>query len=433
MATPNTDLKNVVSFNRKAIANFRVRAQFAETFDKSFINPNDAPGQSGPTLQFSRPILVVADDGLKVDFSKGFKERAATLTVDNFKNIPINLTQEQLITYPAEKSMSMAGVSAVDELVSIVDSFLAQKLMESPFRWHTNDQNTVDPSSVNVSIQSLRKAVTRFREYGSTARAHFALPSIHAVDIINSGLSQFTPNANDKSIAGWQIGRLIGANNMQFYDSYHLGTHESGSAAGSELVISNISASTHTIPNTSIKEAATQLTVKVPSKATINLSDIGDIGHSSGLKMIRPVGHKTLSFAPQINVVDATKVDDTTYTIKVVPALVPPDKDGKPLPETNVTRAIDPAKDKLRLVKKHDRAVVWLHDHAKFAMPPMANATTEPYVSSMQTDPESGIALRTYSGFIPTESVNATVFDTGFGGVVLPEGAAIWCLPPSTL
>ncbi len=429
MATPNTDLKNVVSFNRKAIANFRVRAQFAETFDKSFINPNNAPGQSGPTLQFSKPILVTASDGLKANFSKGFKEREATLTVNQFKNIPINLTQEQLVTYPAERSMAMAGVSAVDELVSTVDAFLAEKLMSVPFRWYTDEKDTLDVSSITVSVQALRKAVQRFRQYGSTARAHFAMPSTHAVDIINTALNQFTPDTNDKSIAGWQMGRLIGANNIKFYDSFHLGTHISGSAAGADLIISNVGKAKYTIPNTDITEDVTQLTVTVPKDKTINLNDIGDIGHSTGLQMIRPVGHKSVSFAPQINVVEATKVNETTYTVKLYPALVPPASGGIMLPETNITRAINPAKDKLRLVKTHDRAVAWLHDYAKLAMPPLTKAMTAPYVGSTEQDPESGISLRTYSGFIPTEGINATVFDVGYGGVVVPEGAMIWCLP----
>jgi len=425
MAVIANNLRAVAAYTQRAIALFRINCTFAEKFDRSF-NDWNVPGNRGPALTFSTPSMFVAQDGLEVDFSKKYTENFATLTATETKNIPLTLSHEELATYPLEQSIKMGGESAMAEMATVIDGYLAKLAMNSPFRWYTDANFSVVAPITKPTVQNLRHAVATFREYGSMAKAHCALPVSAAVDILDSGLQLFTPITNDKSIAGWEIGSLTGASNVSFYQSYHLGKHTSGTAAGSELAITAVSDTTYTIPGTNITKPATNVTVTVPSGKTIVANDLGDIGHSTGLQMIRPVGHEKIDIAPQIRVVEASNASATSIVLKVFPALLAPN-DGIIEPDTNIARPIATATDKLRIVGDHKRGVIWLNDYAKFAMPKLPGM--KPFPSHTASDPNSAISVRMYTGAQFGKGQSASVLDCLYGGTMVPEGGMIVCLP----
>lgn len=421
----NNELRAVAAYTQRAIALFRINCTFAEKFDRSF-NDWNVPGNRGPVLTFNVPSLFVAQDGLKVDFSTKYTENFATLTATKTKNIPLTLTDEELATYPLEKSIKLGGESAMAEMATVIDGYLADIAMNSPFRWYTDADFSVDAPTGKPNIQNLCHAISAFREYGSMAKAHCALPNSSTVDIQDSGLQRFTPVHNDKSIAGWEIGTLVGAPNVSFYNSFHLKKHISGTAAGQELEITAISETTHTIPDTNITKPATNITVTVPEGQTILENDLGDIGRSTGLQMIRPVGHDKIDISPQIRVIEANNASTTSIVLKVFPALVPPNN-GKMEADTNMSRPINVDTDKLRIVGTHRRGCIWLHDYAKFAMPKLPGM--KPFLSNTASDPNSAISVRMYSGALFGEGQSSSIIDSMYGGMMVPEGGMIICLP----
>lgn len=436
----NNSLQDVVTYQTKsALAMMEVRGCFAMLANREFDNWQSMVAQRGDTVTIYRPTLFRARNTLAFDptNSGGFTEEKITLKVDKEASVNYAATDQQLATYPikagnssgtpegrafSERKANEMGA----ELATVIDAEIAKTACFGGYRW----AGDINASSSSIdSMQKLRQTVTKFRNYGGTELAHCVIPDISQVNIANTGFQEFILRRNEEMAKDWELPAVNGVPNTRFYSYAQAPVHTAGSAAvaDAQYDITSVVDSTFVDPNTSeIREGSTIRLTGLPGSSTVLINDIGDIGTAGSgsafnandpIKFLRPRGHTTTAVNPQFRVVESTQADGVgTIDIKVEPRLIfdPTDED----PKANLSRAINPASDKLRLVLSHKAGVMWLDSAFFFACPKLPSVS--PYISSTVQDEKRKMALRTYFGNVFGNNISQVVQDIIYGSTMAP-------------
>lgn len=395
------------------------------------------PGLRGDNATYRLPSLFSVQNSLSFDplTDGGFAERFGTLTIDTEKLVVQSITDQEWQTTPLDKLMKDFGADMASSLAGNIDADLASTACLSGYRWAGDVNAGIGSLS---DYQSIRLALTKYRNFGGMKQAMAVLPDIDTTLILNTGLQEFTPVKNDKSALQWQIGAIKGGLNTVFYQSPLNPIHTSGTVSetgNGEHVITSVVSSTHIKPGTTQAIPASIITIQgVGAGDTVVVNDVGDIGAATqnGGKFNYPnpinflrIQDKTVAFSePQFNVVEGgTATGGGSLTFKVIPELK---FDGTGTDSTrNLSRAINlgagAATDRVRIVKSHRTGVIWQDRAFRFASPKLP--TQSPYATATYVDKETRIGYRVYHGAVFGAATTSTVHDIRYGKTMEPEFA----------
>jgi hypothetical protein len=393
------------------------------------------PGLRGDTVLYRLPTLFNVSDSISfnpLDGGGDFQERFGTLTINTEKLVRQNITNEQWQTTPLDKLMDDFGSDMAASLAGKIDEDLAKTACLSGYRW-AGDINARAGSLGDY--QSLRLALTQYRNFGGTKMAQCVLPDLDTTLILNTGLQEFTPVTNDKTATNWQIGGIKGGLNAVFYQSSMNPEHISGTlseAGNGEFLIESIESSQYIAPGTTTILAASTITLTgVPNGVTVVVNDIGDIGTATqpggkfnGLDPIKflRLQDKTKTFInPQFNVVEGATSSGGTLQFKVIPELVFDATNQNT--SRNLSRLVNVGgggtSDRLRIVKSHRAGTIWQDKAFRFAAPKLPNL--EPFPCGVHVDKETKIGYRVYQAPIIGNGTTVFIHDLRYGKRMEPE------------
>lgn len=401
MALPNNIVQNVQTYNMADLAYLQNDNCFIATANKKYQDFQKAnPANLGDTITFDKPSRFVANDGLVVNF-QGVEQRTETLTVDNGKNVGINLSAQQLI-FNLEDYMERFGKSAIKELGAVVESDFASVCESAPYRFFGNG---VTPIS---SFNQLGQMLAFFRNFGASRdMTRGYLSDIIVPDIVGSGLNQFVPKGNEDLRNTWELGAF---SKCEWYESNLLPEHISGSEGQAGVTLTVVSVVTNTdggvIGITFSGTSAPSDSSSVMLYDRFQFQD--NVAGFQNIRFRTFEGHKPSACPVQFK---ATANAASTGGSQVTVAIDPPLQaaNGK---NQNITQQIV-AGMQVKVLPSHRVGMVQSGNQFYGAIPPLPDC--DPYTTSVVTDMDTGASLRMYTGAGFGDNQYGTVHDIIWG------------------
>lgn len=415
MALPNNILQNVRTYNQADLAylqNINCFISTANTKYKDFQKAN--PANLGDTITFDKPPRFIANDGLVVSF-QGVEQRIQTLAVDQSKNIGIDVSAQQLI-FNLEDYMSRFGKGAIEELGATIESDVAGLCETAPYRFYGNGVTPLN------SFNQLGQMLAFFRNFGSAKYGTKAyLSDIIIPDIVGSGLNQFVPQGNEELRNSWELGEFA---KCMWYSSNLLPEHIAGSEgqAGSTLTVVSVTQDSDggvtAITFSGCSAASDADSVKIYDRFQFqdNVS-----GHPN-LRFRTFTGHKPSACPVQFKATaDAASTGGSQVTVSIDPVLQA--TVGK---NQNITQQIV-AGMQVKVLPSHRVGMVQSGDQFYVAIPPLPDC--DPFMTSVEQDPDTGVALRMYTGAQFGQNLYGTVHDAIWGKTQVSDNAMALIFP----
>lgn len=429
---PNNIVQNVETYQHSELAlllNSFVSIHYA---NKKFQNFQTFTGNLGSSVTFDAPYRVTSANGLQAAW-QGLEQRVFTLTVDQAINSSFEITDEQRIfNLNDQEFMRMLGASTVAEMGSKIESnvnlnyisgvvnndensanFGVTNTASGPYRFYGNGTST--PIS---SFQNLEQMMTNFEDFGCpTVGRCVILPMSVIPPIVGSGLNQFAIDRNNKLAMSWEIGEF-GTPPIKFYKSNLLPIHNAGSvgnASGTGNILTVVSTNDPTGAN------ITQITFSGASASDLNAVKKGDLfqfnDNVSGLPDLRFltfVGHQPCQQPVQCRVTnDAAATGGGQVTLNIYPALSFQAGRNQNI-QYNITAGM-----KVTVMPSHRAGIVISADALYVGMPQMP--TTEPFPFANKADPDTGVSLRMYYGFLFGKGGKGLIHDQVWGSFLHPD------------
>jgi hypothetical protein len=415
MALPNNILQNVQTYNKADLAylqNINCFVSTANTKYKDFQKAN--PANLGDTITFDKPSRFTANDGLVVQF-QGVEQRVQSLVVDKAKNIGIDVSAQQLI-FNVEDYMDRFGRGAIDELGAVIEADVASICESAPYRFYGNG---VTPLS---SFNQLGQMLAFFRNFGAAKNDTKAyLSDIIIPDIVGSGLNQFVPAGNEELRNSWELGAF---SKCKWYTSNLLPVHVSGSEGQAGVTLTVVSV----VQNAD--GAITAITfsgTSAPSDASsVKLYDRfefqDNVAGQENIRFRTFIGHIPCACPVQFK---ATAAAASTGGSQVTVAIDPPLQAavGK---NQNITRQIV-AGMQVKALPSHRVGMVQSGNQFYVAIPSLPDC--DPFMTSVEQDPETAVSLRMYTGAQFGQNLYGTVHDAIWGKTQVSDNSLAIIMP----
>lgn len=415
MALPNNILQNVQTYNKADLAFLQNNNCFIGTSNKKYRDFQKAnPANLGDTITFDKPPRFIAADGLVVNF-QGVEQRVQTLTVDKAKNVGIDVSAQQLI-FNLDEYMSRFGKGAIEELGAVVESDIATLCETSPYRFFGNGVSPIN------SFNQLASALAFFRNYGAAKdMTKGYLSDIIIPDIVGSGLNQFVPGGNEELRNSWELGAF---SKCEWYSSNLLPEHIAGSEgqAGSTLTV----VSTTMDANGAITAITFSGTSAASDASSVKIYDRfqfqDNVAGQQNVRFLTFVGHKPSACPVQFKATaNAASTGGSQVTVSIDPPLQA--ASGK---NQNLTTQIV-AGMQVKVLPSHRVGMIQSGNQFYAAIPPLPD--TDPFMSAVETDMETGCSLRMYTGAQFGQNLYGTVHDVIWGKTQVSDNAIALIFP----
>lgn len=438
MAASANDFFDVVGFvSDEALPLLLATFSMTATFDSQFeewesVNRNGVQTR-GNKFTVKKPPRVNSGTGLTFNATSDgiYTDQYMTVVADQQRHSFVPISSDQLATYNPKTFLDSIGESQVNVIAEYIEAFNCQRAANTGFRFIGSP--AVEPGQ-NLSYQQLTSGFAKAKTFGGSGLlSHVHLPLYETALITQSGLQQFTTKRNDEIAVNGEIGELQGNYKARFYQNSFLPTHISGTASlEGEIEISAVADSTATDPLTgeTINTSTISLTNMTDTTATVVENDLLDIGAANGLHYLSYYGYQNTQQDVQCKVITGGTASGGDLDIVVYPRLTYDATDvstDRNLPRDIVTGA---AGDKVRIVKSHQKGVMFFDKHMKFVSPRLPNES--PYPTGTKMDTETKISLRAYSGSVFGGNTHGFVVDNMFGSNGVPEGVVSIIFPLAT-
>lgn len=415
MALPNNILQNVQTYNKADLAYLLNSYAFISTSNKKYRDFQKAnPANLGDTITFDKPPRFVANDGLTVSF-QGVEQRVQTLTVDNAKNVGINVSAQQLI-FNLEDYMDRFGKAAVQELGAVVEKDVAGLCETTPYRFYGNGLTAIS------SFSQLAEALAMFRNFGAARdNTRGYLSDIAIPAIVNTGLNQFAMDRNNELANSWELG---GFSQCDWYTSNLLPIHTAGTEGETQTTLTVVSVVTNADGGvTSITFSGTNAASDADSVKLYDRFQFQDnVAGLPNLRFRTFIGHTVAAVPVQfLATADAASTAGSQVTVLVDPPLQA--TAGK---NQNINTAIV-AGMQVKALPSHRAGMIQSGNQFYLAMPPLPS--TDPFDSSVVTDMDSGASLRMYTGSQFGQNLYGTVHDVIWGKTQVSDNAMALIFP----
>lgn len=414
MALPNNILQNVQTYNKADLAylqNINCFVSTANTKYRDFQKAN--PANLGDTITFDKPPRFVANDGLVVSF-QGVEQRVQSLTVDQSKNIGIDVSAQQLI-FNLEEYMDRFGKGAIEELGAVIESDVAGLCETAPYRFFGNGVTPVN------SFNQLGQMLAFFRNFGAAKHdTKCYLSDIIIPDIIGSGLNQFVPEDNETLRNSWELGSF---NKAMWYSSNLLPEHIAGTEGQSGSTLTVVSVTTNADGGvTAITFSGTHSATDANSVKQYDRFQFQDnVSGQPNLRFRTFVGHKPSACPVQFKATADAAASGSQVTVTIDPVLQA--TAGK---NQNITQQIV-AGMQVKVLPSHRVGMVQSGNQFYVAIPPLPDC--DPFMTSVEQDPDTAVALRMYTGAQFGQNLYGTVHDAIWGKTQVSDNAMAIIFP----
>lgn len=374
-------LVNVATFNRGGLAFLYNSNPEIQLANKMFNELNKIPKNLGDTVTFDLPPFVEGTPTLAFGTFKSVKQVQQPLTVDIPYTVPIGVTNEEKI-FNLEEYMGVLAKSSIANAGSYLAKKVAQNNIDHTFLTY-GDGTEAGLSS----YPQLMQAVANFKNMGVPITDEICgiVPDTDVPRIIGTGANMFIMDKNNEAFNSWELGTF---GRVKWYTSNCLPEQIAGTVGedGIELTV------------TSISGDGSQITFSGAPASDADAINVGDILtiNDNILRFTDYWGIITSRQKVQVRVTDNNggSSGGGSITVDVFPPLIATGL-GKNI---NIPVA---AGMKATSKKSHRAGLLFCKRALFLAMPSLGS--TSPYEGKTETDPESGISLRTFYGFLPQD------------------------------
>lgn len=412
---PINILQQVITYNESNLALLLNSFAFISTANKRFMRFNDdIPKNLGDTVSFDLPPRFTTTNSLVVNFQSA-EQRVQNLTVSQQASTAYEFTAQQFI-FNVRDYMDKFGKSAVAELGSQVEADVAQLAETNTYRFY-GDGTT----QITTGLQ-LAQMIAFFESYGfakGIKKGYMANTTYPA--IVNSNLSQFTLDRNNKEANSWELGTFDGT---MWYMSNLLPTHVAGTEGNAHSVLTVVS--TTVDANGAVIAITFSGTAAANDPASVLIYDkfqfSDGVANQPNLRFLTFIGHKPSPCPVQFRATaTAASTGGNQVTVNIFPPLQV--AAGK---NQNITSAIVPGMQ-ATVLPTHRCGLLTSGDPLFLAMPQLPDE--DPYKTGVAVDPDSGASIRTYYGSLFGQNQRGMVHDVIWGKTLVDEYAMMIAIP----
>ena len=430
---PSNILQAVSTFNKSELGALQNSYAMLSIGNKKFDNfQSKIVSNLGTTVSMRLPYRSITTNGL-APIIQSIEQRLQNLTVDQAlsNNYAVD-DQDRLFNLKTEEYMREVGDGAVAEIGATVEANL---LLNSNSHVPVQTGSLASPSPTGAlhtesgpyrfygdgvteisSSQQLAQMHANFRNYGYVGNMKVIIPDTLEPAIIADNLSKFALNRNNENAASWEIG-AFGTPPVEYYRSNMLPIHTAGTigntaTTGNEVTITSlVTDATGAITGLVCSTAVTTDSNAIASGDLLQFKD-GVAGHAN-VRYLTFTGHSISAQKVQVRATDKCASSGGVITIPIFPSLV-----SGPGKNQNVSHAIEVGM-KLVVQPTHQCGLVLSGDAFFLAMPKLP--ATDPYESSVETDPETGASMRMYRGYVLDQSTYGLFRNIIWGSTLVPE------------
>ena len=403
--------QNVQTYQRSGLGLLLNLYGVIANLNSKFKDFNKLTANLGDTVTFDLPPRFRSVASLDVAGSfLPAQQRVFPLTVANPIAVPWAITAQDLI-FNVEDYLNVFGRSAIQEIGATVESTVAKDIIMGPYRFYGT------PSSPVNSYGQVAQALAQFRNFGAAKDVKFLIPDIDVPNIITTGLNQFVLKRNEEIAESWMIGEF---DNCTFIRSNLLPTHIAGDVGNGGQTLTLIS----------IDATGTILTFSGATASDANAIVAGDrfqfsdnVAGQQNVRFLTFIGYNPSNNPVQFVATANAAADGSGHVI--VTSNVPLISTAGS-PNQNLSTALV-AGMQATVLPNHKLGMIWGGNAWYLGMPSLPD--TSPYASWSETDPETGIALRSYYGVQPFANSYAYVVDAIWGSALVPEYAMALIFP----
>jgi len=430
---PTNLMQNVATFNRSELGALQNSYAMLHLGNKKFDNfQSKIVSNLGTTVSMRLPYRFTTTSGLAPNL-QSIQQRLQNLTVDQAFSLDFAVDdQERLFNLKDESYMKEVGDGAVAELGARVERLLSLNADSSvpvnggtfatpvptgalhtesgPFRFYGDGVTPIN------SFEQLAAMHAMFRNYGFVGGMKVVLPDIQIPAIIGTGLTKFTIDRGNRTANSWEVGSFD-TPTVDYYRSNLLPIHYAGTigntaTTGNQVTITSLVTDANgSITSLVCSTAVTTDTNAIASGDLLQFMD-GVAGHAN-VRYLTFTGHTTSANPVQVRATAKCASSGGSVTIPIYPALVTAQGQNQ-----NVNNPIEVGM-KLVVMPSHQCGLVISGDAFFLAMPRLPG--TDPYVSSVETDPETGASMRMYRGYIIEQSTYGLFRNIILGSTLVPE------------
>lgn len=428
----NNVLQDVQSYQASGLALLQNMCVHLKTANTRFKNFQREVGNLGDTITFDLPPRFISNQGLVASF-QAYDQRKLALVANQSNNIAISVTNPELVfnlENGPEDFMNYAGRSALASLATEVDGNIAQN-------WHSGvaDPNTGalntdsgpyrffgNGSTAISSYEQIARMIMFFKNYGfSYEGLKLYFPDTIVPSIIGTGLNQFLPEKNDEHYNSWQLGNWR-PQNAEIYTSNIMPIHTSGQSGIDGDTLTVVSVNDPTGAN------VTQITCSGVSTNTAGSVKSGDVfqfkdgvSGQPDMRYLTFTGYRESANPVQFRATADATSSGGNVTLTITPALNWAGGNTK-----NLNNAIAAGMQILTFPSHRCGGV--LGNNAMFVGMPRL-PSDDPYATSNEVDPESGVSIKLAYGAIPFENQRGFQYSEVHGSVIVPEQSMRMLVP----
>ena len=431
MAFATNILQTVTTYNKSGIAALLNLNVWVGIGNKKFYKFNEIVANLGTSVTGDKPPRFSTQNTIAVANYLPLQQRTFTLTVNQVSSIPYAGTDFERIFHIDKPNagpddignyMKVFGNAAMIRIGQDVDAYMSGVVESSTFRFFGDGVTPIN------TVGQLANAYAQFVEFGAVpSMCRGILPNIITPSIINTALNQFVPIRNEDEAKSWEIGNW---NNVDWLRTNVMKTHTSGTVAQTGQTLTLVSVSPDGLTLTfSGATASDANAVKAFDVFQFQFGVVGqpDVYFTSFAKQDLPVSHP-VQFAA---LTDAGADGTGTVVITVNSyALLGPVAAATANDLQDQSLSVDLAAGmQVKGVPSHICGLMYSGDALYLAMPQLPS--TDPYKGSNVMDPETGVGMRLYYGYLPGQGEQAWITQTIYGATLIPEYSMRICIPIS--
>lgn len=443
MAVTDSNLINVQTIADLVVGRLALALPLIGTANKRFMNFQKEPAQFGDTISFRQPTYTKANEGI-VAIDSPYQQRYVKISADYGITSAVTLGEVQQTFYGLENQsfLSAEQTAFLDGIVKNCEYQFAKHITgkgygtkqeskigalvtkvyhpeSGPVNWFGDD--TLPFLSYKHYLQAYRS----FSKLGTFSNESYALyDSVTGIDMKEEMLKQYAPKRNDREVATWEVADM---DELKFTACTWLDTHIAGYVGQKKqaltiktLIVDTDSGRVIGFNCGGVTEEDSE--VAAPVVNAVVMGDIGKIVDDKNLPNLRLV-EKSSKIATNIPVqfkVEKNADSDASGNINVYIGPYPYNfLSNSPVdPQQNFTGG-DLIGRKIVIKNSHSAAAISSNGHY-FAAPALAPIAGAGGMSTVATDPATGLSVQVTIQGDGYAATNSIVFRIIMGGVWIP-------------
>jgi len=293
------------------------------------------------------------------------------------------------------------------------------------------------PDGQLQNVAAINRMGAVFRSFGGMGMATCFIPNLSAAEIRSQSYQLFTLDQNNEFTEEGTIGKLSALPNVLFMETPITLSHIAGTAADDDINLTTgytIVSATPTAPNVpgiGTPNGTTEIVLSgmTPGTTVVTGDLVQLIGGSAlgQLTFLNYTNYDIFSLNPvQGRVITGGTADGAgALTITVSPAWIY-DASATPDVNRNLSRAIVPGTDTLRIARSHRAGFMFYKEYMKYVSPPLPPLAPFP---SQTVTTDRGISVRAYYGAVFGGATSQFVGDLYYGYGSAEEGVCRLLFP----